>query len=99
MPKTGLSPSEWEERLQCLANSTFKFRRGQRPPPGSKIAKKVSAIENCPSQGSFTGLSVLGTEIPCKCGYHKRMDLVRQQIILCILQYYTQLINVTVNPT
>lgn len=85
MPKTGLSPSEWEERLRCLANNTFTFRRGQRPPPESQIAKKVRAIESCPSQGSFTGRSVLGHAIPCKCGYHKKQDQVKKYTCICLL--------------
>jgi len=60
MPKTGLSKNEWEERLKAFARKSFVFRRGQRPPAGSDVAKKITAIENCPSHYSDGGKNLFG---------------------------------------
>ena len=70
MPKTGLSPKEWEDRLISYANKIFTFHRGQRPPPGASVAKKVLSIEKCPAHSSLGGKDLFNREIVCKCGYH-----------------------------
>ena len=59
MPKTGLSSSEWEDRLISYANKTFTFHHGQRPPSGSSIAKKILLIEKCPAHLTLGGKDLL----------------------------------------
>ena len=72
MPKTSLSSSEWEDRLISYANKTFTFHRGQRPPSGSSIAKKILSIEKCPAHLSLGGKDLFKRKIICQCGYHDR---------------------------
>ena len=88
MPKTGLSHSEWEERLRGLANKTFLFRRGQRPPPGSTVAKKVKTVESCPSHVSLRGKDIFGRDIVCTCGYHQQQEQVIRHITIAKLLIY-----------
>ena len=70
MPKTGLTPREWQRRLQDYANGRFEFGRGQRPPPSSKWGPKVVRIEQCPRHRGATR-NVFGQTISCVCGYHE----------------------------
>ena len=41
MPKSGLTPDEWERQLKEFAAGRFQLRRGQRPGKGSAIAVKL----------------------------------------------------------
>lgn len=73
MPKEGLNKQEWESRLKLYAIGSFTFGKGQKPPKGSKIAKKIDAIERCPSHGIRDGQTTLfGAPPKCHCHYHPK---------------------------
>ena len=71
MPKSGLTPSEWESRLREFAAGSFKFKRGQRPGKGSAIAIKLAKIERCQLQGRPAATDPFGRQLTCLCGYHR----------------------------
>ena len=70
MPKTGLNSAEWQERLSSFANGNFQFGRGQKPPKGSRWAKVLEAIVQCPKHCNASYVDIQGRQIACQCGYH-----------------------------
>jgi hypothetical protein len=70
MPKTGLTPKEWNLRLREYARGTFNFGRGQKPPTKSHWAKEVEKIDSCPKHQTTATVNVLGQPIVCRCSYH-----------------------------
>ena len=73
MPKTGMSDSEWRERILSFVEGKFEFGRGQRPPKGSSRAKQLQGVESCPKHCNKQLLDVLGRKIQCKCGFHQNV--------------------------
>lgn len=71
MPKEGLSNDEWNCRLERYANRNFVFGRGQRPPKGSRWAKILEKIDQCPLHKSLGSVNLFGSKIVCNCGFHK----------------------------
>ncbi|ESO90740.1 hypothetical protein LOTGIDRAFT_175806 [Lottia gigantea] len=69
--KTGLPTSEWIKRLSDYASGTFLFGRGQRPSTGSRWAKELTAIDNCPRHKSVVKKDLFGNVVQCSCEYHK----------------------------
>ena len=48
MPKTGLTVSEWKQRLRAFARGEYFFGRGQKPSKNSHWARENAKIEACP---------------------------------------------------
>ena len=72
MPKTGLSNSEWRQRLHLFAQGNFHFGKGQRPRKGSDRAKVLERVENCPKHRNSVNVDPFGRRIQCHCGYHQQ---------------------------
>ena len=73
MPKTGLSPTQWKQRLRSYARGEYSFARGQKPPRDSQWAKELAKIEKCPRHRA-AGLDVFGRPVGCRCGYHSQQQ-------------------------
>lgn len=74
MPKTGLKPSVWHERLKNYAAGTFNFDKdNRRPAKTSKWFPKLEAIDTCANQNKLvkdaSGNISFG-DPQCTCGYH-----------------------------
>ena len=73
MPKTGLSPTRWKQRLRFYAQGEYSFDRGQKPPRNSCWAKELAKIEKYPWHRA-AGLDVFGRPVGCVCGYHSQQQ-------------------------
>ena len=71
MPKTGLSSSQWRQRLHLFAQGKFDFGRGHRPRKGSDRARELERIEKCPKHRNSVLVDPFGRRTQCNCGYHQ----------------------------
>ena len=71
MPKTGLSDSQWRQRLYLFGQGKFEFGRGHRPRKGSDRAQELERVEKCPKHRNSVNVDPFGREIQCCCGYHQ----------------------------
>ncbi|ESO96259.1 hypothetical protein LOTGIDRAFT_176615, partial [Lottia gigantea] len=70
--KTGLPTSEWIKRLSDYASGTFLFGLGQRPSTGSRWAKELTTIDNCPRHKSVVKKDLFGNVVQCSCEYQRK---------------------------
>ena len=71
MPKTGLSDSQWRQRLHLFGQGKFEFGRRHRPRKGSDRAQESESVEKCPKHRNSVNVDPFGREIQCRCGYHQ----------------------------
>jgi hypothetical protein len=80
MPKEGKTNAEWKERLQQYATGSFRFGKGQKPPPQSPRSKAIEQIDKCPKKNRSKDL--FGNAVLFYCGYHHSSLIIFHHFIL-----------------
>ena len=91
MPKTGLSSSQWRQRLHLFAQGKFDFGRGHRPRKGSDRARELERIEKCPKHRNSVLVDPFGRRTQCNCGYHQPQvsEILKMKYYIITLYVHT----------
>ena len=70
MPKKGLAPTEWRQRLNNYAWGSYVCGHGERPAKSSSWATELAKIDRCPKHRDPASHDPFGRKIVSSCGYH-----------------------------